>query len=744
MIFKRMLKFALCAMLLGASSSAFAEDQMVNEVTLGDGSTTNWAGVVSAINTGTSALEQEYNDSVAAANKWLGIYNELKDQLASLKDQRNNLPNKYTVEPKSWLKTVYEKATEFQGYYNTYRTSGGTTDPSTTVYYKISQTDFEDALYVSFVAQTLGDQENSWKKASNISTIYNAVKAAMTTPNVIEETYVYLGEEYPENNGNLTVANGTVRVLANNIVAAITNLTTQAAYQTNVPTAEYNELTNQINAIENGTPAVGNPGEEGYVPAVPSKLSVAKGLMDNANTKAATLKTDLDNFAVKYNTITLLADVTVETSISKAFNGTIYGKGFVINANVNPFSGAFTGTLTNAAVNYSKGGKFAESTNGAKFEDVVSWNGTTGAFYDANGVRTAYSEFGELGMAARELFGVNMTTAKFVKLDDSNKLYKLTVYNSATQQATTYKVGSELEDDNLLAPNVFAQSATADVKGMGLTNVYYGSSNTCENVVITDKTNFYCPTDITAVQTTYNRTFTGTKNVACLPFELTTNMAEGLQYVCTYNEELAGKFWFTEVASGVAANTPVLLVGTSDFELGVPANTIIAKTPDSQIVMEEGNTNEPSKAFGLFKKAYAGEINGKSNEAKVYSLSGDDFKFVPTNNATKPFSPFRMVVYSESASVNKAPREIVITDENGVEISDIESSAVENVMADANFSIVAGQGVINFTSEADYGNVEIYSINGNVAAVADVVAGTTTVELEKGIYVVMGKKVLVK
>ncbi|MDE7407926.1 MAG: hypothetical protein K2M76_05845, partial [Muribaculaceae bacterium] len=70
----------------------------------------------------------------------------------------------------------------------------------------------------------------------------------------------------------------------------------------------------------------------------------------------------------------------------------------------------------------------------------------------------------------------------------------------------------------------------------------------------------------------------------------------------------------------------------------------------------------------------------------------------------------------------------------------IDNVELEGAMLD----VVGAQGEIIITTEADYGKVEIYTVNGSVATVANVMAGTTTVNVPSGIYIVMGKKVMVK
>lgn len=351
------------------------------------------------------------------------------------------------------------------------------------------------------------------------------------------------------------------------------------------------------------------------------------------------------------------------------------------------------------------------------------------------------------------MFGVDFDNNKLVNrnTDKTSIVYNITIYNTPTTSIQKYvqvKGGKLVDATQTEVPmpiNRFAKSETADLHGIA--NVYFADENkTCEKVVITDREEFYCPEDIYAETVDYVRKFTAGMNSVCLPFELTKDLHADITGLCTFDKETTDKFWFKLKESAIPANTPVLLLveeGKSIDKLDL--NNITIKKTESQIVMDEGDEDDPSKCYGLFKLAGREEFKGGASEAyKVYGLTTNG-KFSPAGPDTK-FPAFRLALYSDSAQPSTiAPRSIGIVDEKGVEITDDLLSGVESVSANASaLDITTGVGEINITTEADYGMVEVYSIDGQVAAMADVKAGTTTVNVQTGIYIVMGKKVMVK
>lgn len=756
MNFKAMLKFALCAAMLGATSSAFAD----NEVTLKNGDKIDWAAFVTAVNGGS-------DQAVIAAQKEV---DDLNAQAASLEAQLANMSQseKYTTKMVDWLETAYNNALTFQSEYNAYYSDKNNPGTTGKIWYKLNETREGNSLYVSFsniTGYTGGDN------GVNVTQIYKIIseknEAGVANYNVEDGVSIYLGNGYKNaagtviNNGLLTVnynATSKKGEFANQLVAALTPLTTDKNYVSEQLSDKFMELTNQLADIKGGlyynnkTVGEGDDAKVTYDGTTSTK-SPSEGLLATAN-KALE---DAKNSGENYSNVTLNADVTVSSTstFAAAYAGTINGDGYAITvpANTTLFTKGFTGTLMDVAVNLGNGASVAASITGANFATVATWNGSTGVYYNASGARSTYSSMNELAFAAREAFGVANLDGEnpaFTKLTDSNKVYKLTSYTPTSNPSTSYVYYSGVkgfndvtdEKGNRVNENMFAQCATTDIAGKGIANVFYGTDNTCDLVNIADKVNFYAPVDINALEVKYGRTLAANSdNTLTLPFEV--NPANyGKDQICTFDDYAANKFYFTVNTSTIGANTPILWKTTAERTLNFGKKTIKA-TPESMIVAGAEGKTPGNQSFGLFKNANAGEVNGQSVEANIWVLAEGEFKAVNVTSEKVTIPAFRSVVYAPTANIANACQ-IVLVDEDGNIIAEGGSSAVENVAAEAGLNVAGVQGGINIYSEADYGKVEVYSINGGVAAVADVVAGTTTVELQKGVYVVMGKKVLVK
>ncbi len=459
----------------------------------------------------------------------------------------------------------------------------------------------------------------------------------------------------------------------------------------------------------------------------------------------------------QYNQVTLNSDIAAAEPTGANYSGTIIGNGNTITIPSGALFNNFTGNLSKTAVN----GTFATIYNNGTFTDVAVWTGTNGRYYGDDAKAIAYNEFDVLGFAARDNFGVDFASKQLVAKADNSIVYKLTVNqqdnNNTTQYVTIPSEGDMINatgKNYTLPVNTFAQSATTDIAGNQLANVYYGSDNNCDKVVVTDQQNFMCPVDVVTNNVEYTRKFKAGYNAACLPFALNYDYAadDNVLSICTFDQEDAERFWFTKNDGPIAAYTPVLIVGKDGAEafslnmtdLAEPVT--IAKTNTENAYYVGTGSTEEGISYGTYKATNYEQFEGAKNGYKIYGLQAG--QFVYAGASTQKFPAFRMVISSsfvKSASeANSMPRRIGIRNKNGVDITD-ETSGITAPKADAtSFSVVGGQGEIVITSEADFGNVAIYTLDGKMISVANVMAGTTTVNLQQGVYIVLGKKVMVK
>lgn len=483
-------------------------------------------------------------------------------------------------------------------------------------------------------------------------------------------------------------------------------------------------------------------------------ITVAQNSVTTAQTAYNTAKTAYNTGLAaaaeeNYKTVTLDEDITVSTPITRAYSGNIDGDKHIITIPSGVAFNNFNGILTNVAIN----GNFATGTIGAQFGNVAVNTGSAYRYYNLEGEQTDYKigSLGQLGFIARDMVGVNFTTKKLVTLDNNTKVFDISIYSPTATPTQRYVVcdGTSLTsvDGAVTIPdNMFAESATADINVFPeLANVFYqdGGNYVAENVVIKDKINFFAPQSINAKNVTLDREFKAGMNTVCFPFTVNTSEFTGVNAVCTYEREADGKFWFTYVEGDIPANTPVLMFASANTKANL-SSIQIAKT-ESQIV--EGNASDGTQSYGTFKTVNNTEFAGSFNADKIYGLQGGMFKPAASENVT--FPAFRMVIASNTpATQDLSPvRSVRIMNRLGVDITNEiigGASAVEDINAASSLSIVGGQGAIEFNSDADYGKVEIYNVNGGLVTVADVMAGTSSVNVEKGIYIVMGKKVMVK
>lgn len=776
-------------------------------VTLGDGTQKTWTDFVNALNDPTTikgtadaaklneaqdaynkavvnqkekdsalkAAQKAYNDAETQLSDW-------KEELDALKTIQSNHTASYTLAigqtekvTVGWLKTAQTAAQKFLEDYNK-------NDQSSTllIYYKeYTSSRNKIQLTISFV----DPKESGWTSATQ-EEFYQAFEN--NTGKKVSLLYIYFGKKDDGGYNYVETADGALNVstytgnseyILSQAVYAIDNLASKDNYNEYKNQSERTNLeklladdqknidnkTAQINGytqIQEGNVVSKQVELRNAITNAQADKDEADGVVETAEKTLADEQSKYDealsksqNDAIKsYKTVTLTGNVTATTAIAD-FDGTIIGGGHVITLNgIDALFSNFNGSLANVAIN---GNVFQAQGNNASYTNVAYWNGTSGAFRDESNNRTFFDKLSKLGYAAREYFGVDFANGKLAPRTDESVVYNITEYGARNYQRVYYvqKNGDNLRtDDNAIysiPENMFAKTdyaALADYANM----IYDG---VCKKAVIKDgTTEFYCPEDITVETVEYNREFKTGMNALCLPFELEKNAlnerlgGEKIDVLCTYDKETSDKFWFKRKAGVIAANTPVLLLAKEDFTLSFKGEVRMKKTPEELTVIDQGDLQDPSKSYGLFMKANSTELQGATEYHKIYGLKKDG-KFAPAASNKVNFPALRMVIYSNNTTesgVNAAPRHIGILDEKGVDITD-QYTAVENVYTEASgITVTAGAGEINITSDADYGKVPVYTMDGKVAAMADVTAGTTTVSVQSGLYIVMGKKVIVK
>ena len=686
------LKNVLPAALLLAGANAYAAD---NEVTLASGETTTWASVVAALNGGT--------DSEALALRVQNAANAVK----------NFQGDSIETTTAEWLVNLQAQSKNFASIYDDVVNDETYVPKQPTIYFKIAKgrgTNATKTLYFSFV------EVDDTYTAALPAAFYEAVDTDVngTDATKVTSLRIFLGQtdganNYSENNGFLVepVDGVDPNTIGDVINTAIQSKTLTEQFQTEGFTAAYKAV------------------KEAYESAL-------KAQQDATSNKVA------------YKTINLNGNVTPTETIGE-FDGTINGNGYSFTAPLDGVFTTFTGKLNNAAVN----GVFAENTEvtdgenttKASFSNVAMWDGKKGTWYTSAGTASSedYTNLGKLAFDTRSRFGVE--GGKLVKVSDTNKVYSIQVYDKETAGATTYvtyagDVFTNLSNNRpvTVGDNVFVKSETDDLE---VANVFYENNGTmyAHSVEITDGVDFFCPEDIDAAVVTYTRNFGTGLNSLFLPFKFSVSNLNGQKdaEISYYTAVKDDQFVFQKVNTSINAYTPVLVDAKGSTITSVSANNCIVEATDKQLV-------KSGDAYGLLAATSSATINEENPNAVFGLTSKGTFQYAAAGN---DFAAFRMVIAYSFPETQTAP-----TVSRGItflEPMDEDMTGIESVDNDANgFAVAGGAGVISINSAADCGNVAVYSVDGRVAANAYVTAGTTTVEVPAGLYIVNGQKVIVK
>ena len=224
------------------------------------------------------------------------------------------------------------------------------------------------------------------------------------------------------------------------------------------------------------------------------------------------------------------------------------------------------------------------------------------------------------------------------------------------------------------------------------------------NFVVNDQVAFHAPKAFTATQVSYDRAFkfgNGYVSSFVLPFAMNTTDVDGKVY--KFNAVNGDNVNFTEVTGQLEANVPYLIVANSanPFSKALAKEVEIAATPETMEV-------KASNAQGF---AHIGSYNTtevtSTAEATYYGYTGG--KFVKANTGT--LNPFRTLIKATGTTATQF-----------------------SLKLDGEVT-----GIIGVNTEL--GKVDVYNLEGKLVR-SQVEAATALQGLEKGVYVINGKKVM--
>lgn len=278
---------------------------------------------------------------------------------------------------------------------------------------------------------------------------------------------------------------------------------------------------------------------------------------------------------------------------------------------------------------------------------------------------------------------------------------KVTPSDAASIDATGISgVNFEAVREALTNPNALIY-ADAETTGANANDIV---GETCANLTITEGNAFHAPKAFTATQVSYNRAFNTTNGYVSsfvLPFAMNTNDVDGKVY--KFNAVNGDNVNFTEVTDQLDANTPYLIVASkaNPFSTALANGVQIAATPEK---MEVTANNAPGFAhIGSYNKTEVTSGNGTT----YYGYTGG--KFVKANNGT--LNPFRTLIKATGTTATQF-----------------------SLKLDGEVT-----GIIGVNTEL--GKVDVYNLEGKLVR-SQVEAATALQGLEKGVYVINGKKVM--
>ena len=238
--------------------------------------------------------------------------------------------------------------------------------------------------------------------------------------------------------------------------------------------------------------------------------------------------------------------------------------------------------------------------------------------------------------------------------------------------------------------------------------VYYNKENngwTCDDFRLTDGESLPIGLDFTATKATYDRTLAAGKATLCLPYELPVQGFKA--YTLADRQESRTAVHFKEVNGTLEAYRPYLLVADGTPQLG--GENLQVKADRSSIVLSAGNY--------YFKGAVHDVVNWWLTSDHAYILQADGlFHKVTSDNPSVTVPAYRAYI-SYNSHEGAKPLSIVFDGET--------------------------TGIGGVTNEATDGkNGPVYNLQGQ--RVADRLDDSVRRQIPTGVYIVNGRKVIVK
>ena len=651
--------------------------------------------------------ETEYTYN-ADCNQWKNAYNNIKSNIGTatlyfVTKASNDLTDEGWEVFETWFE---EHGDEYEGYDDDQIIAAFVALPGNADYAEPAAThvypvDPKSLLGVSAEPTVLGTTINYSRKYSKLNFVFHYLRYDFAQ-NVVEDAEEIVG-----------------------VLSTRTKFGNKVNDLAALQTTEYN---NSVRTIEKP-----NPYTELYNQAVEA-VSEAKANLDNAN---------------KYKRIIITSAISTDAYIED-FAGDLIGNGYTVsvsNAN-SALIGTSAGTVSGLCVS---GAKIATTNNGTYSNCVAVYNGITG-FVGNSG--TTYTSLAKLASVMSGTFGLDMTNTNslLVPVTQNNKVYEVSYYalSSKNIKQTKYlnvRNGSLVGTTKpTLAANEFliieSENTNTDITEQNVIELA-SAGYVCNNCYLTDASEFYSPVKFVAAKLNYTRTFSADVwSSLVLPFDANTTVLNkiGVSRVNEFGSFDNGNVTFV-AASEIKAYQPYIIKTVSSGAVFANIeNAVFEKSPSTDL----HNLGSNGYFYGNLSTRQTVPVLSNNGVYRVYGFNSKNQ--MARGSETAYFSTFRCYLLAKeseftSSSANSKVR-VQFLDKYG-DVIDSDATTDVDIVKSNNISVVGGNNEIIVNSDKEQ-SVSVYTTNGKLVQVADIAEGENVISVNPGMYIVNGKKVIVK
>lgn len=458
-------------------------------------------------------------------------------------------------------------------------------------------------------------------------------------------------------------------------------------------------------------------------------------------------------------------------SLPDGFTMGVWGEDYVFNGNgysIESTSTSLFGTNNGVIENLGVlGGNVVTRNNGTIKNSYEKPSGSNlYNIYDEDGNRTSNQQLSaELAHKLRNTFGMDLSsgTLSLSKVTNENKVFMVQYATHEDKTGTTFYTNinngyiSQSPVSDFEKKNIFYYVEDADGREMTQSaNVVCKNGNVyeCSTAVITDKGDnmgIFILKDFTAAKVDYKRNVTTDIASVCFPFTVDYDVmkAKGVKNVMQFNgvEAATGIYWFKYMTGSLLANQPYLVsfdVAPNSNVFDGLANVKFSATPDVNLyeLAPAVDNTVGGNLRGTLVQTTASVLAASQYDIYGYSATTGDFVKM-ADKAT--FGVCRAYVRSPRSTAAAKSFALGFLDENGNVVNGGGTTGIGSITGteDNGFSVKGGNGMI-YVNAGKAQKVNVYTVGGSLVKSSTVEAGSASIPVASGMYIVNGKKVVVK